>query len=115
MRKLFLANSRNDNMCNMNLARISSCLIFIIITSLIGEELNNSCNLRDTSLPYYVKPVHYHIKLTHMYMKARFIFIFISKLLNYRFWRTLLYDLCSTDSSYRLTDSLKKRVLIYLR
>jgi len=55
----------------MNLAQISICLIFIItITILTGEKLNYLYNLRDTSLPYYVIPVHYHIKLTHMYMEA---------------------------------------------
>jgi len=55
----------------MNLAHISSSLIFIIIIiTLTGEKLNNSCYLSDTCLPYYVIPVHYHIKLTHMYMEA---------------------------------------------
>jgi len=67
----FLADSRNDNLCNMSLAHISSCLIFIItITTLTGENLNNLCNVWNTSLPYYVIPVHYHIKLIHMYMEA---------------------------------------------
>jgi len=77
----FLANSRNDNLCNMNLAYISSCLIFVVtITILSGEKLNNSCNVKDTSLPYYVIPVHYHIKLTHMYIEAYN--LYWSKLLN---------------------------------
>jgi len=52
----------------MNLAHISSSLIFIItITTLTGEKLNTSCNLRDTCLPYYVIPLHYHIELKHTY------------------------------------------------
>jgi len=69
--KNFLADSRNDNLCNMNVAHISNCLIFIItITPLTGEKLNNSYNLRNTSLPNYVIPVHYDIKLSHMYMEA---------------------------------------------
>jgi len=77
----FLADSRNDNLCNMNLAHISSYLIFIItITTLTGEKLNNSCNLKDTSLPYYVIPVHYHIELTHMNMEAND--LYWSKILN---------------------------------
>jgi len=42
---------------------ISSSLIFIItITILTGEKLNN-CSNSNTCLPYYVIPVHYHIKL----------------------------------------------------
>jgi len=65
----------------MNLAHISSCLIFIItITTLTGENLNNLCNVKNTSLPYYVIPVHYHIKLIHMYMEAYD--LYWSKLLN---------------------------------
>jgi len=65
----------------MNLARISSCLIFIItITTLIGEKLYIS-NIWDTSLPYYVKPVHYHVKLTHIYMEGYD--IYNSKLLHF--------------------------------
>jgi len=44
---------------------ISSSLIFIItITILTGEKLNNCIN-SNTCLPYYVIPVHYHIKLNH--------------------------------------------------
>jgi len=53
---------------------ISSSLIFIItitilifiitITILTGEKLNN-CSNSNTCLPYYVIPVHYHIKLSH--------------------------------------------------
>jgi len=51
----------------MNLTHISSSLIFIItITTLTGEKLNNWCNLNNTCLPYYVIPVHYHIKLTQL-------------------------------------------------
>jgi len=43
--------------------RISSSIIFIItITILTGETLNN-CSNSNTCLPYYVIPVHYHIKL----------------------------------------------------
>jgi len=40
---------------------ISSSLIFITIT-ILGEKLNN-CSNSNTCLPYYVIPVHYHIKL----------------------------------------------------
>jgi len=57
-----------NNLYNMNLAQISSSVIFIItITILTGENLNNCKNPNDTCLPYYA-PVHYHIKLTHLYM-----------------------------------------------
>jgi len=56
----------------MNLAHISSSLIFVItITTLTGEKLNNRCNLNDTCLPYYLIPVHYHINLTHQYGKLK--------------------------------------------
>jgi len=42
---------------------ISSSLILITtITILTCEKLNN-CSNSNTCLPYYVKPVHYHIKL----------------------------------------------------
>jgi len=79
--KNFLADSRNDNLCNMNLAHISSSLIFIItITTLTGEKLNTSCNLGDKCLPSYVIPVHYHIKLKHMYTGAHD--LYRSKLIN---------------------------------
>jgi len=55
----------------MNLAHISSSLIFVItITDLTGEKLNR-CNLNDTCLPYYHIPVHYHINLTHLYGKLK--------------------------------------------
>jgi len=57
----------------MNLAHISSCLIFIItITTLTGEKLNTLCNLWDKCLPSYVIPVHYHIELKHMFRQERF-------------------------------------------
>jgi len=53
----------------MNLAHISSSVIFIItITILTGENLNICKIPNDTCLQYYVIPVHYHIKLTHIYM-----------------------------------------------
>jgi len=56
----------------MNLALISSSLIFIItITTLTGEKLNNRCNLNDTFSPYYLIPVHYDIKLIHLYGKLK--------------------------------------------
>jgi len=54
----------------MNLAELSSSIIFITtITILTGEKLNN-CKNPNICLPYYVIPVHYHIKLTHLYMEA---------------------------------------------
>jgi len=50
----------------MNLAHISSSIIFIIAIIILTEEkLNNCNNPNDTCLPYYVIPVHYRIKLTH--------------------------------------------------
>jgi len=53
----------------MNLAQISSSIIFMItINILTGEKLENCESPNDTCLPYYVIPVHYHIKLTHLYM-----------------------------------------------
>jgi len=53
----------------MNLAQISSSVIFIItITILTGEKLENCKNPNDICLPYYVIPVHYRIKLTHSHM-----------------------------------------------
>jgi len=51
----------------MNLALINSSVIFITISILTGEKLENCRNPNDTCLPYYVIPVHYHIKLTHLY------------------------------------------------
>jgi len=55
----------------MNVAQISSSVLFIItITILNGEKLENCKNPNDICLPYYVIPVHYHIKLTHLYMEA---------------------------------------------
>jgi len=58
-----LADTRNENLCNMNLAQISGSLIFITtITTLTGEKLYN-CSNPDIYLPYCVIPVHYHIKL----------------------------------------------------
>jgi len=61
-----LADTWNKNLCDMNQAyMISRSLIFIItITILTGEKLNN-CSNSNTCLPYYVIPVHYHIKLNH--------------------------------------------------
>jgi len=62
-----LADTWNENLCNMNQAYISSSLIFIItITILTGEKLNN-CSNSNICLPYYVIPVHYHIKLNHLF------------------------------------------------
>jgi len=62
-----LADTWNKNLCNMEQAYISSSLIFIVtITILTGEKLNNCSNPNDTCLPYYVIPIHYHIKLTHL-------------------------------------------------
>jgi len=53
----------------MNLAQISSSVIFMItIRILTGEKLENCKYPNDICLPYYVIPVHYHIKLTHLYM-----------------------------------------------
>jgi len=53
----------------MNLALISSSVIFMITISILtGKKLENCKNQNDTCLPYYVIPVHYHIKLTHLYM-----------------------------------------------
>jgi len=66
----------------MNLAHISSSLIFLItITTLTDEKLNNRCNLNDTCLPYYLIPVHYHIKLTHIYGELK-TYSYLLKLLN---------------------------------
>jgi len=74
-----LAGTWNKNLCTMNQAyMISSSLIFIIaITILTGEKLNN-CSNSNTCLPYYVIPVHYHIKLYyyfgnyHVYLKDKY-------------------------------------------
>jgi len=53
----------------MNIAQLSSSVIFITtINILTGEELNNC--IYDICLPYHVIPVHYHIKLTHLYMQT---------------------------------------------
>jgi len=52
----------------MNLAQISSSIIFMITISILtGEKLKSCKNLNDICLPYHVIPVHYHIKLTHIY------------------------------------------------
>jgi len=59
-----LAGTWDENLYNMNIAQISNSVIFIItITSLTGKELNKCSNLNVTCLPYYVIPMHYHIKL----------------------------------------------------
>jgi len=50
----------------MNLAQISSVIFMTTISILTGERLE-SCNSPNICLPYYVIPVHYHIKLTHLY------------------------------------------------
>jgi len=51
----------------MNLAQISSSVIFMItISILIGGKLENCKNPNDICLLYYVIPMH--IKLTHLYM-----------------------------------------------
>lgn len=48
----------------MNLAQISSSVIFITaITSLTSEKLNNFNIINDIRLPNYVIPLHYSIKL----------------------------------------------------
>lgn len=48
----------------MNLAQISSSVIFITsITFLTSEKLNNSNIINDIRLPNYVIPLHYSIKL----------------------------------------------------
>jgi len=52
----------------MNIAQLSSSVIFIImITILTGENLNNCKNPNDICLSNYVIPVHYRIKLIHLY------------------------------------------------
>jgi len=50
----------------MDQAYISSLIFIVTITILTGEKLNNCSNSNDTCLPYYVIPIHYHIKLTHL-------------------------------------------------
>jgi len=53
----------------MNLVQISSSVIFMsTISILTGGKLESCKNPNDICLPYYVIPVHYHIKLTHLYM-----------------------------------------------
>jgi len=53
----------------MNLAQISSSVIFMITISILtGEKLENCKYPNDTCSLYFVIPVHYHIKLTHLYM-----------------------------------------------
>jgi len=71
-----LADTWNKNLCDMNQAyMISRSLIFIItITILTGEKLNN-CSNSNACLPYYVIPVHYHIKL-HFFETYDFYSIF---------------------------------------
>jgi len=55
----------------MNQVHISISVIFIItITSLTGKKLNKCNNPNDTCLLDYVIPIHYHIKLTHVYMET---------------------------------------------
>jgi len=60
-----------NNLYNMNIAQLSSSVIFITtINILTGEKLNKCKDPNDICLPYYVIPVHYHIKLTHLHMQA---------------------------------------------
>jgi len=59
-----LAGTWNKNLCNMSQAYIiSSSLIFIITITILTCEKLNKCSNSNTCLPYYVKPVHYHIQL----------------------------------------------------
>jgi len=63
--------AKNNNLYNMNIAQLSSSVIFITtINILTGEKLNDCKNPNDICLPYYVIPVHYQIKLTHLYKHA---------------------------------------------
>jgi len=69
----------------MNEAHISSSLIFIItITILTGEKLNDCSNPNHACLSYYMIPVHYRIKLIHLYEKL------IHMEDNYPYWAKLL-------------------------
>jgi len=62
-----LADTWNENLCNMDQTYISNSLIFIVTTTILtGENLNNSNNPNDTYLLYYVITIHYHIKLSHL-------------------------------------------------
>jgi len=57
----------------MNLAQISSSVIFMITISILtGKKLKNCKNQNDICLPYYVIPVHYHITLTDLYWPKLF-------------------------------------------
>jgi len=57
----------------MNVAQISSSVLLITtIIILNGEKLENCKNPNDICLPYYVIPVHYHIKLICLDMEADF-------------------------------------------
>jgi len=57
----------------MNLVQISSSVIFMsMISILTGGELESCTNPNDICLPYYVIPVHYHIRLTHLYRPKLF-------------------------------------------
>jgi len=52
----------------MNLVQISSSVIFMsTISILTGGKLESCKNPNGICLPYYVIPVHYHIRLTHLY------------------------------------------------
>jgi len=57
----------------MNLVQISSSVIFMsTISILTGGKLESCKNPNDICLPYYVIPVHYHIRLTHLYRPKLF-------------------------------------------
>jgi len=78
----------------MNPAHIISSLIFIItITILTGEKLNDCSNRYHKCFSYYMIPVHYRIKLTHLYEKL----IYME---NYSYWAKLLTLKNEYDSFY---------------
>jgi len=52
----------------MNVAQLSSSVIFITTINILVGEKSNNCKNPNICLPYYVIPVHYQIKLTHYYM-----------------------------------------------
>ncbi|KAG5328018.1 APM1 Aminopeptidase, partial [Acromyrmex charruanus] len=55
----------------MNLAQISSSVIFItVITVLAGEYVFYSNPPRDFHLPLYIRPIHYQVNLIQLYTKT---------------------------------------------
>jgi len=96
----------------MNQAHISSLIFIVTITILTGKKLNNCSNPNDTCLPYYVIPVHYHIKLTHLTEINDF---YLIKLLNFKNEDDSFYFLGESHTTINILQSTQYIKLYMLK